>query len=105
MTDITQAFLVRALSSGRDGAGGHEFVDRVLLSLIFHCAKDGEHARAVQELEAACGGEQPAGFTCPSSFCPEDNVSLTGACVSDGESRGLCPREGSHNGVSVRESG
>ncbi|KZV81777.1 SPO22-domain-containing protein [Exidia glandulosa HHB12029] len=55
VTDITQAFLVRALSSGLDGAGGHEFVDRILLSLIFHCAKDSEHTRAVQELEGAFG--------------------------------------------------
>ncbi|EJD55026.1 hypothetical protein AURDEDRAFT_50807, partial [Auricularia subglabra TFB-10046 SS5] len=57
VTDITQAFLIRALSSTTNDRAAHEFVDRIFLSLIFHCAKDGEHARAVQELEAACGGE------------------------------------------------
>ncbi|KAH7103160.1 meiosis protein SPO22/ZIP4 like-domain-containing protein [Auriculariales sp. MPI-PUGE-AT-0066] len=58
VTNITQSCLAHALNADN----GRPFVDRIALSLIFHCAKDGEHTRAVQELETAFGSiaNQPA---------------------------------------------
>lgn len=43
--------LKRALSY--QGDSGHAFVDRLLLSSIFHCSKDDNHVRAIGELKAA----------------------------------------------------
>jgi membrane protein insertase Oxa1/YidC/SpoIIIJ len=41
---------------GSDGGGGTDYVERLLLSLVVHCSKDQEHARAIEAIRKA--------FTC-----------------------------------------
>ena len=51
VTAITQYCLQRSLQS-RDSSG-LDIVDRLLCSLIFHCSKDEDQARAVKDMDIA----------------------------------------------------
>jgi hypothetical protein len=48
---------------------GLAFVDRLLLSSIFHCSKDNDHVTAMDDLKAAFN------CTCSSAMC---SIALTG---------------------------
>jgi len=48
VTDVNQCLLRRAF---RHAGAEPDHVDRLLLSMIFHCAKDGDHPRAMKTLE------------------------------------------------------
>jgi len=58
VTSVKQHCLRRALQLHGTGS---DSIDRLLLSLIFHCAKDDDHTRGIKTLEAA--------FTCVSPSC------------------------------------
>jgi hypothetical protein len=49
---LIQHCLHRALDSS-SGKLGHDFVDRLLLALVFHCFKDEDHCRAMKDLDSA----------------------------------------------------
>ncbi|KDQ17571.1 hypothetical protein BOTBODRAFT_64038 [Botryobasidium botryosum FD-172 SS1] len=52
VTAATQVFLERALDS--DSNAGHPFVDRILLSLIFHVKSNPDPNTALDDIEKAC---------------------------------------------------
>ena len=58
VTSVKQHCLQRALQLHGTGS---DSIDRLLLSLIFHCTKDDDHTRGIKTLEAA--------FTCVSPSC------------------------------------
>jgi hypothetical protein len=55
-----------------EGDAGLRFVDRLLLSLIFHCSKDEDHPRAMRDMEKA--------FSCASDLhlceCCNENFTI-----------------------------
>ncbi|KAF9007848.1 hypothetical protein BDQ17DRAFT_1237313, partial [Cyathus striatus] len=63
VTDVHQYCLRRTL---RRNGTEPDFVDRLLLSLIFHCAKDDDHARVMQTLQSAFNAVSEAEAELPS---------------------------------------
>ena len=51
VVSVHQHVLRKALEAS--GGAGFPYVDRVLLSMVFHCSKDDDHKRAAQDVEAA----------------------------------------------------
>ena len=58
VTSVKQHCLQRALQLHGTGS---DSIDRLLLSLIFHCAKDDDHTRGMKTLEAAFTCVSPSG--------------------------------------------
>ncbi|KAF7437402.1 hypothetical protein PC9H_004241 [Pleurotus ostreatus] len=62
-TTVNQYCLERAVECHKSGSN---YVDRLLLSLIFHCSKDDDHARAMSDLETAFNHLHQADHVLPS---------------------------------------
>ncbi|KAH8101409.1 hypothetical protein BXZ70DRAFT_1007244 [Cristinia sonorae] len=63
VTAVHQHALKRALDTPDNAGLPH--VDRLLLSLVVHCSRDGNHARAMQDIAAAFSCLSEAEFTLP----------------------------------------
>ena len=63
VTAVNQLCLQRALHYPGTGS---DSVDRLLLSLIFHCAKDDDHTRGINTLDTA--------FTCTWSYYSDSSL-------------------------------
>ncbi|KAJ3558726.1 hypothetical protein NM688_g744 [Phlebia brevispora] len=63
VTSIHQYTLQNALDA--ESGPGLPYVDRILLSLLFHCSKDDNHGRAMQDVEAAFASLENAEYELP----------------------------------------
>lgn len=53
---VTQYLLEAALT--RPDSSGRSFIDKILLTLIFHCSRDQDHERAIKVIQETASRER-----------------------------------------------